>query len=48
MMSEPGGTSCAELYVADGFSFANKNLACEPCWSQTTSLGAGNRPLIII
>jgi hypothetical protein len=28
MMSEPAGTSCAELYVADGFSLANKNLAC--------------------
>lgn len=29
MMSEPGATSWAELYVADGFSLANKNLACK-------------------
>lgn len=28
MTSAPGATSCAELYVADGFNFANKNLAC--------------------
>jgi hypothetical protein len=29
MMSEPGATSCA--YVDDGFSLANKNLACKEC-----------------
>jgi hypothetical protein len=36
MMSEPGATSWAELYVADGFNLANKNLACKEgyimCW----------------
>lgn len=28
MTSEPGANSCAELYVADGFNLAKRNLAC--------------------
>lgn len=45
--SEPVAISWALLYVADGFNFANKNLAWEPCWSHTTNLEAGNRSWMI-
>lgn len=32
IISAPGATSWAELYVAEGFNFANRNLAWDPCW----------------